>query len=606
MHFRTKITVAYSVLVLLLAFVIGIAYGNYNMSRLEKNEYGNLQIMTEKITKQLEETIKPMKFISEYLLSDVEVLDALVTLSTVDSENKLAPSYIKEAEETIRLRLNSYYILKNFYRVLVYNTYGNVVASENYGLKKIDDLVSTKDILWLTEVQNKKGSPVLIGIHEDEWGIGEKEKLFSVVREVQGMSMGYIEVQKNAWELEEIFSTGKDEVDVVAVQTNGGILYSSIKLDKKSREYYSALANDSLGEVKEYKNPINDETEIISSLYSEDTKVTVLLVENKEVIRQTLSFTTPMTVSVALLVLMASFLYIFILSGILTKPMRQLRGQMERTGLETLENKIIYDKSNDEIAALSKAYQRVLKRLNDAIVKERERSMLQLQAQYDTLQAQVNPHFLYNVLNVISYRGVKNNDEVICNMCHDLASMLRYSTNNRERESKIADEIEHVDKYFYLLKQRYKHKMEYEIIIDKKIENQRIPKIVLQQIAENSITHGFDNIDEVMDIRINGWEEGGWWYISVCDNGQGFSVEVKNDLEKKMKEVKELLLNGERNIELEIGGMGLINTYARLLLLYEDNLVFVLSSNEKGTTVTIGALMKEKGEILDVSSNCSR
>ena len=82
MHFRTKIIMTYSILVLALAFVVGIVFGNYNKSRVKKSEYESLDMLTEKTVRQLEETIKPMEFISEYLLSDSEVLDALVTLAT--------------------------------------------------------------------------------------------------------------------------------------------------------------------------------------------------------------------------------------------------------------------------------------------------------------------------------------------------------------------------------------------------------------------------------------------------------------------------------------------------------------------------------------------
>lgn len=600
MNFRTKITVTYSVLILFLAFILGIAYNDYHIGLYEKNEYKNLEMMTEKISQQFEENIKPMEFISEYILSDIEVLDALVTLASMNPKDKLRADYIKAAEEKIRLKLNSYYITKNFYRVLVYNSVGNIVSSEDYFDKLTDKTIGPKDLYWISEVNNQKGKPVLIGVHKDDWSVRNKKEVYSVVKEIQGMSMGYIEVQRKASELEKIFSAGRDEVDVVAIKSGGEILYSSLQLNDKSKAFYMSVAETMPGETREYENPVNHDTEVISNLYSDESKISVLLIENKKYITEALSSVAPMSLIITGCLLTVSITYIVIVSWLLTKPMKKLKLQMERTGIDTLEEKIEVDRSNDEIVALGNAYQLMLTRLNEAIIKERKRSFLQMQAQYDALQAQVNPHFLYNVLNTISYRGMKNDGEGICDMCYNLASMLRYSTSNKERQSKISDEIAHLERYFFLLKARYEHKLEYTVNIEEKIKEQVIPKIVLQQIVENSITHGFNSVDKIMKIQVAGWEDQGRWYIMVTDNGQGFPEDIAKQLELRMEETKKLLMNGERNVELEIGGMGLINTYARLLLLYGNGLAFKFYSDKNGTRVLIGAPMKEMKGFADV------
>lgn len=597
MQFRTKITVTYFVLLLLLAFILGAAYHNRTIDLNEKNEYANLEMMTEKISQQFEENIKPMEFISEYILSDVEVLDALTMLAAAEPDSELSLLYAKEAEKKLRLKLNSYYIIKNYYRVLVYNSNNHVIASDDHSEKAIDKTKKIDDLKWIDQVKNLKGTPVLIGVHEDDWSIKNKEQVYSIVKEIQGMSMGYIEVQKRASELKTVFSTGRKEVDVVVVKPGDEILYTSKEINEKAKEFYIAIAKKEKQGVHEFENPVDKDIEVISSLYSKTSKVSVLLVEKKSVIIDSLSNITPMTIFITICILAVSLVYIIIMSGLLTKPMRQLRVQMEKTGIETLEEKVVFEHSNDEIEALSSAYQLMLHRLNEAIIKERKHSRLQMQAQYDTLQAQVNPHFLYNVLNTISYRGVKNNDETICDMCYNLAYMLRYSTNNKERQSKIHEEIDYLEKYFYLLKKRYEHMLEYSICIDEQINNERIPKITLQQIVENSITHGFSEIEKIMKIQVRGWKEKDWWYIEVIDNGQGMSEKVMVKIKKRIEAMRELLCKGEESVELEIGGMGLVSNYARLYLLYNNNLIFEFSSDKQGTKVRIGAPVKEKGDV---------
>src|SRR5699024_8990437 len=118
-------------------------------------------------------------------------------------------------------------------------------------------------------------------------------------------------------------------------------------------------------------------------------------------------------------------LLIILWSYILTKSIRELRGVIEQTSLENLDIQAIEtDYGLDEVRTLANSYQAMTKRLSQAVNSEKRALMLQMQAQFDALQAQINPHFLYNVLNIISGRGIENNDDMICDMCGALASML--------------------------------------------------------------------------------------------------------------------------------------------------------------------------------------
>lgn len=127
--------------------------------------------------------------------------------------------------------------------------------------------------------------------------------------------------------------------------------------------------------------------------------------------------------------------------------------------------------------------------------------------------------------------------------------------------------------------------------MDGGIRAQIVPKTVLQQIVENSINHGFENNTGRMEITLRGFQKDGYWFLSVRDNGQGFREETLKDLNEKFEKTKKSLFEDRSNIELEIGGMGLVNTYARLLLIYSDSLVFELKNTEDGSEVLFGAKM---------------
>ena len=92
-------------------------------------------------------------------------------------------------------------------------------------------------------------------------------------------------------------------------------------------------------------------------------------------------------------------------------------------------------------------------------------------------------------------------------------------------------------------------------------------------------------------MSVRGYQEDGRWFLSVRDNGQGFGEETLRDLNEKFARTKKSLFEDRSNVELEIGGMGLVNTYARLLLIYSDSLVFALKNTEDGAEVLFGAKM---------------
>ena len=98
-----------------------------------------------------------------------------------------------------------------------------------------------------------------------------------------------------------------------------------------------------------------------------------------------------------------------------------------------------------------------------------------------------------------------------------------------------------------------------------------------------------------MCVTINGYSKEGKWYIEVSDNGQGFGEEALRELNNKMAIAKRRLFQEKSNIELEIGGMGLINTYVRLLLIYSDSLIFELRNTADGAMVVFGAKMQTEG-----------
>ncbi len=223
---------------------------------------------------------------------------------------------------------------------------------------------------------------------------------------------------------------------------------------------------------------------------------------------------------------------------------------------------------------------------------------LQIQANLDALQAQVNPHFLYNLLNVISSMGLESGNEDICDICDRIASMLRYSTSTVEREASVRQEFAHARNYLSLLKERYEHKLTYECRYDKKIAEMKIPKMVLQPLIENAINHNFKEGVQKIQIDVSGQADrtGNEWLLTIGDNGKGISQEEIAAIRTRLEKIIDALESSEAGVEMSLGGLGLTNTYVRLFLFFGENFQMNIESPpEGGTRITIHGKMPAKG-----------
>lgn len=586
MKFRTKLILGFSCVVFMVSAVLGFVYFQYNTNRLTENEEKNMTFYAEQLSDSIDATLDSMKQVTDYILSNPDMLYAMQSLPRFHENGDEIKR--KEQVEVLTSGISLDYVNRNFYRVIIFNELGDVACSTNAGQFIINDKRDVSEIAWLERAAEKYGKPIIVAPHKDDWGEKSSPQVFSLARKVQGGNFGYIEVQNKADKLENIFKLPDPEVQVAAWLSDGTLLYQSDEITSEvSTEYLSEQ------DEKVHSININDEEFLLSSSVSENFGIQVIAMKNTRSIfldiKQSLLIAGALTIG-CFLICMA---VVIVIANRLSKPIESLRKQMENTGLENMDGPIMTVDGDDEVKALGIAYQNLLRRLNEAMIKEQRLSILQLQAQFDTLQAQINPHFLYNVLNTISNRGIIDEDEQICEICGSLAAMLRYSSNNKERYATVKQELEYLDKYIYLLKSRYEHRLEVEVTCSPEIMEEILPKLVLQQLVENCVQHGYTNGMSVMKISVSGWRKGSAWFLQVRDNGEGITPEAKEKLDQKMKAIRERILRKSSTIEMEIGGMGLANTYARMFLIYAEDVVFDMGNSEDGFCITVGVDRKD-------------
>ncbi|MFA7128608.1 MAG: hypothetical protein WC136_05530, partial [Sphaerochaeta sp.] len=205
MRFETKIFFTYSLLIVLLVIALSIGVRQYVIDQSKEKAIETMQTTAEKNIRQLEELIRPMEFITDYLLSDMNVLSSMSTMAIMDSSTKQSLEYEEAAKTVIRHALYTYCIMENFYRVSYFNDQHDFVTSNFSDRPKQQDEIDFSTIPWIDAAKTLRGKAVVGGSYRDPWSNDEKAKLvFGLGRAMP--AIGYLEVQQDISKLDEIFN----------------------------------------------------------------------------------------------------------------------------------------------------------------------------------------------------------------------------------------------------------------------------------------------------------------------------------------------------------------------------------------------------------------
>mgnify|MGYP006274160253 CR=1 FL=1 len=285
--------------------------------------------------------------------------------------------------------------------------------------------------------------------------------------------------------------------------------------------------------------------------------------------------------SILLLIFLLATLAVFLLSvliaGRITEPIGQIREKIKEIseGEADLERHLDVP-SDDEVGELARYFNTFMQKLrNLSIVEHREVELQLRDAQMNALQAQINPHFLYNTLETIRFM-ITMGDQRSQEMVQYLADLLRISIGKGERYVTLKDELEHIALYIGIQEMRYPKRFVVHYDLDEELFRLYTIKFVLQPIVENAIHHGFELLEEGGVIRISGSISGEELTLVVSDNGCGMSRSQLSRLREQFTG------GGERS------SIGLPNVCARLTLHFgEGSGLHVDSAPRKGTTVTM-------------------
>lgn len=353
-------------------------------------------------------------------------------------------------------------------------------------------------------------------------------------------------------------------------------------LDAEQTKEYNALEK-SIACGKKAENETNSKQEFFR-IDQQHYNLTAYSMMPQKVLRQNQRNLTINLLAIALLMICVSMIITGFISSGLTRPLELLMNTIQKIGNGNvqLRAKIV---KKDEIGELAQKFNEMLDQMEELKQKEYQTKQLLNRAEYKALQAQVNPHFLYNTLDTMASIAEIRNCPEVSHMSQSLALIFRYSLNMKNPFSTVEHEIAHLKNYTYVMDMRMHDNIQYTFDVDETTLKSKLPRLSLQPIVENAINHGLRNKRGKKKIGIQIKRKQMDLVICIEDNGIGMDTSAIN----------ESLSKNELDFVEKGNSIGLHNINARLKMLYGNTYGMYLESTlGEGTKVFM--ILPDSGE----------
>ncbi|RAI93613.1 two-component system sensor histidine kinase YesM [Paenibacillus pabuli] len=480
---------------------------------------------------------------------------------------------------------------------------GRVVIDDNQnsaGIPDIDAAQQYKELLAATPA-NGESTLLTRSIRS-----GQSANVITIARRIRGVSSytpnGVLAMEVNVLELDKIWGEldlGQGGYQYVMDQ-NGTVIYTP-----GDEEAQTAMASNTVNRLMHMEagsleqNTDGTKRLLISELSAYSGWRFVASVPLSELQRPIATIRSA-TLWVGAGTLLAALVVAYRIGASQVEPIRVLMNGMRQTE-KGIWNKVEMKERRDEIGVLIRSYNLMVSRLSDMIESvyeselRRQKSEIELQqealerhrAEFQALQLQINPHFLYNTLETIKCYAVVQDSEEIAQMVESMAHMLRYSIQTNLEEITVANELKHVLAYLSIMKHRMDRELEVEVIIAPDLLLEKMVRLTLQPLVENVLQHAFPRgMEPGHFIRIDARRLEDRFLVIVQDNGMGMSEER---LEKLRDRLELNRLAGEDSDDVyHRGGIGLMNVHRRIQLVFGETYGLMIESEQGlGTTITM-------------------
>lgn len=372
-----------------------------------------------------------------------------------------------------------------------------------------------------------------------------------------------------------------DEKESILLFNDEDDLIASIQgVDEDIKSLKASISLDELKSRNVESEPYQAGGRYLFAKSISKNKLYIVRAVPEEIIKQATANTLRVGVLIGVVSLIVSLIISSVMSKVISNPIVELAGTMKTLSVNNFSADTDINR-NDEIGLLQSSFHSMIARNQELINKEYKSKLEKHQAQINALQAQINPHFLYNTLQVIGGMTLDDRTSEIYDMTVALSDIMRYSLSVSCEMVKLSEELKYLESYLLIQKERFDNDIKMELDIPDTLMDYLIPKLILQPIIENSFEHGLKNKMGIWEIGITArFLDNEVLAINVKDNGIGIKNDRLTQIRSSLKDL-DSVFNSKNHI-------GLRNVNARIKLLFGNEYGIKIDSEEnKGTNIVI-------------------
>jgi len=349
-----------------------------------------------------------------------------------------------------------------------------------------------------------------------------------------------------------------------------------------------------------YEKASEIHTYINNNVYSLNNELFKNNFNNYELLLVSLKYVETVSTIILFVISVLSMVIIIIVTKSITKPLGKLALAANEVASGNFNIILIEANYNDEIGVVAKAFNKMIISIRTYVIQVKESMEFENKAketellmknhlkdvQLKYLQAQINPHFLFNTLNAGAQLAMLEEAEKTSVFIEKTADFFRYNIKKMSEDSSLEEEIELVDAYIYIMNVRFSNEINFIKEIDESLLQLRVPSMILQPIVENAVNYGIRGIERDATIQLLVYQDEDEILISIKDNGCGMP---QSEIDKvKSKEIREEVISKEAIIK-DSNGIGLRNVISRLNIYYgkQDSVDIVSAGTDQGTEVIL-------------------
>ena len=593
MLLRMFATYAAVLLVMVIVFVALYARRTYTATRGDLVD--NLEQVTAGISGQLDSEVRQLSLISERIVFSGQIRDTIINLLPVSSgaeRYRLTGQLDTLVYSVCGPKLTFYHMN------IVTNSGYEYAFGQEYNYTKLAE--APQELPWYQGAVEQDGKVYVSPLHTSDAG-GVEKPVISVCRGF-GVQLGLparavVEMQRDYTFLAEMLEKAayldesQRETRAVYVFGQSGELIYPLGLPAEEQEHYRALLerDDVFDSHSLVKNPATGNGELLFRATGEFSGWRVVVAAQESLLLRPLENLVVQSVIIGILLLAAAAFVSYYLSRRITIPLESLNASVQAFRLEDAAAQDVWQTGSRilEVEQLGAAFNQMTQRLQDSLKKAVELKNAETHARMLALQAQMNPHFLYNTLAVINSMVDSGETQNVQWACRNLSNMLEYVSSESLTTVTFKEEMQHTLNYIDLILIRYPDDIDLAVDIPGDMLEVRMPKLMIQPLVENAVKYATEK-PPVWHISLRCWCDEAHWYVRVEDDGSGFGEEKMAELLAKMEELRQ----GGKPPALSLKGMGLLNIYMRLYYTYQDEMVFIIDNRPgEGAAITVGGLL---------------